>query len=323
MSSPEIHTTEGHIPKGAKAAFSALRQLTSERNIPLEDSAGRLSTTIWETRLTLDARGEDALISLAGQDQRLLQVLQDTVSTMQEELGLRVNWSNVAEGALAPGLSLMTVSSVIERSPGYLRVRVSHPEASRFNEGGLHFRLLIPPHDREPKWPTISASGRTLWPEGDDKIHKPVYTVIETGDGWLDFDVFNHEGSPTCDYFRGNPIGETVGIMGPGGGMCPEGSPLLLFGDETSWPAILRMLALAEGEVRAFVTVCAQDLGPYADDPRVNRVESLLDALSDCSLPEGGFVWVAGHKDTAQAARAQLLKQGLPKTAFVAAAYWT
>ena len=125
-----------------------------------------------------------------------------------------------------------------------------------------------------------AANGRTRWPEGADALHRPVYTVAAQQDDWLDFDIFRHDGSPTCDWAEAARPGDTVGVIGPGGGWCPEAPRLWLFGDETALPAIARMLDLARGEVRAHLRCAPEDPGPLADDPRVTACPDLLAQLA-------------------------------------------
>lgn len=317
------YRTTGRIAHDAEAALAAVRRRAEQWDIPLDEGPDGLSFRIWNSLARLKRRDADAAVELGAPEERLLRTLQGALAELLEEHGLTVEWEEVAAGALAPGLSLMTVASVTPLSPGFIRVRLAGPEAARFAAGGLHFRLLQPPHGRPPRWPRISASGRTVWPEGEDALHRPVYTTVAQADDWLDFDIFRHAGSPTCDWADRDPVGETVGVMGPGGGMCPEGSPLVLFGDQTALPAIRRMLALAAGEVTAFVQAAPADMDDLSGDRRVRPVEDLLAALEAAETPAGGHVWFAAHAEAARAARGRLIARGLSKRDFTAAAYWS
>nr|WP_246449369.1 siderophore-interacting protein [Paracoccus amoyensis] len=215
----------------------------------------------------------------------------------------------------------MRVVSVRQVTPGFTRVRLQGPEAARFGRDSLHFRLLLPQPGRRPVWPRIGETGRTIWPEGPDALHRPVYTVIAQQDDWLDFDIYQHKGSPTCDWALSAPEGQEVAIVGPGGGWCPEADRLVLFGDETALPAIARMLDLARGEVSAIIRADLHDLGALAADPRVRRADDLLAALADADIG-GAYVWFASHAEEARQARGHLLSRGLTKKEFMAAAYW-
>ena len=317
------HRSTGHISQRAGAAVVALKARAAAWDLPVAEDEQAIAVFPWGCELRLVADGDGLRVDLGAPDQRMLAVLRDSATELFDEAGLTVRWDHVDAGALAPGLSVMRVVSVTRRSDNFLRVRVSAPDAARFAIGSLHFRLLIAPEDREPVWPRIAPSGRTRWPEGPDALHRPVYTVAAQADDWLDFDVFVHPGSPTCDWALSGPEGSEVGIMGPGGGWCPDARRLHLFGDQTALPAIARMLDLARGDVRAVLRCAPEDLGPLAADDRVMIADDLLAALSELGpLDDDDHVWFAGPAGEARAARRMLQERGVPKTGFMAAAYW-
>ncbi|MBK4217473.1 siderophore-interacting protein [Paracoccus caeni] len=322
MSQLRTYRNLGVIPRASGAAVAALKARATAWDVPLVESPEALSLFVWGCELRLTPEDGSVRVDLAAPEARLMGNLQDSATELFAEAGLEILWERVDEGALAPGLSLMRVVSVSPRTPGYLRVRLQGPEAARFGQGSLHFRLLVPPAGRQAIWPRIGATGRTIWPEGPDALHRPVYTVIEQQDDWLDFDIFRHEGSPTCDWALSGPEGAEVAIIGPGGGWCPDAARLHLFGDETALPAIVRMLELATCEVEAFVSASYPDLGPLAADPRVKKVDDLLAALQDCGTGEGSFVWFAAEAGQARKARSHLQARGIDKRNFMAAAYW-
>lgn len=317
------HQTEGRIAENGAAALEALKERAKLWDIELEQDGSSLSLCVWNSKASFHPKGDAVTVKLTSPEERLLRTLQDSVTELLDGKNLSVAWDKVDEGALAPGLSLMTVASVSRRSPGYLRVRLKGDDAERFATGSLHFRILIGPRGRSPIWPRTAANGRTVWPEGENALHKPVYTTMATGDGWLEFDIFRHEGSPTSDWADSNPIGETVGLMGPGGGGCPASSELLLFGDETAMPAISRMLAAAPGKVKAYLQVSKENLCELAGDDRVVPVDNLVEALECCETPATCHVWFAGHCDAAKAARTCLLARGFGKRDFTAVSYWS
>ena len=318
------HQTTGRIECQGAAALAALRKRAAEWEVPLDEIPCGLCFRVWDSVARLEQRDGEVLIDLEAPEERLLQTLQSSLAELFGEHGLTAQWDNVREGALAPGLALMTVESVERLSPGFTRVTLRGPEAARFAQGGLHFRLLLPPKARPPVWPRICASGRTIWPDGDDALHRPVYTTVMQGGDWLAFDIFRHTGSPTTNWADRMPLGETVGILGPGGGMCPEGSPLVLLGDQTALPAIRRMLDLATGEVTARVFCAAEDMAELVNDTRVTRSNDLLADLETLTLPPAGaHIWFAGSAEAARQARRILSARGLGKRDFTAAAYWS
>lgn len=316
-------TTSGLLAQGAGAAVAILRTRAQEWDLPLHEEDGILSLQIWEGELRLIPAPPGARLTIRAPERRLVQVIRDAISEVLAAEGIAVAWERVETGALAPGLSLMRVVAVSNPVPGFLRLRVEGPEAARFATGGLHFRLLLPRPGQVAVWPRIAASGRTEWPEGEAALYRPVFTVAAQAEDWLEFDVFRHAGSPTCDWAESAPLGQEVGLMGPGGGWLPEAPHLRLFGDQTALPAMRRILALARGEIRAFLRADPADLAELSQDPRVEIVSDLLAALRACPLPEAGFVWFAGPEAEARQARADLTARGVSKRSFSAVAYWS
>lgn len=326
MSLMSSHRRIGTIPRASGAAAAALRARASAWDAPLTETSGVLSLFVWGCEVRLTAETDSARVELLAPELRLIGNLQDSASEIFAEAGLDVAWDHVDEGALAPGLSLMRVTDVWRPTSNFLRVRLTGLDAARFGQDSLHFRLLLPPAGRLPVWPRVGTTGRTIWPEGADALHRPVYTVAAQSNDWIDFDIFRHNGSPTCDWAETVSPDTEVAIIGPGGGWCPQTSSLTLFGDQTALPAIRRILDLAKvmvsGSVQAVVKASAADLGAMADDPRVTRSDDLVDALTKCDLPQDAYVWFAGYAPDARAARKHLLDRGIAKRNFMAAAYW-
>jgi len=318
------HRSTGTLNSASGVASALLRARAAEWEVDLIETPESLTMHVWGSELCLVPEEGLVRIELRAPEQRLIGVLQDSATELFESHGMAITWDSVDEGALAPGLALMQVVSVTQRTPGFIRVRVAGPEALRFGQGSMHFRLLIAPQGRAPVWPRIAPNGRTRWPEGADALHRPVYTVAEQGGDWIDFDIFAHVGSPTCDWAARTQPGEVVGLVGPGGGWCPEADELFLFGDETALPAITRMLDLARGRVTAFVSAREADLGKLAGDSRVVRSGDLLASLAAAELDaeKDLQIWFAAHANLARDARRQLLARGLSKRQFTAAAYW-
>ena len=319
---------EGRVSRLSAAIFDDLRRQIVDWELPMVEEPGRLRVELWGglvllTRDEPSTEAQTGVVELRAGEDSLLRSMQDAMAEMLISRGAEIAWAHVAEGARAPGLALMRVESLTARGAGYVRVRISGPEATRFAAGGLHFRLLLPPQGREPVWPSIGKTGRVEWPSGEDAIHRPVYTTVAQDADWLEFDVFRHANSPTCAWIDRAPLGEAVGIVGPGGGMRPDGDPLVVFADETAIPALSRFLTLPGGEVQAYVRADPRDLGDLADDPRVRRAPDLLEALAKASPPaESGRVWLAADAETARKARKLLTDKGLAKTQFSALAYW-
>lgn len=324
MSHLRQHHSGGTIALASGAAAAALRLRAAAWELPVIEAPGQLSLHVWGCELRLSEQGGGLKLDLSGPERRLVDTLRDSATEIMAEAGLTVAWDHVNVGALAPGLSLAQVASVTQRTRGFIRVRLTGPDLGRFARGSLHFRLLIAPEGRAPVWPRVAASGRAVWPDGPDALHRPVYTVAELGEGWVDFDIFRHAGSPTCDWADRVRPGEAVGIIGPGGGWCPEAADLHLYGDETALPAIARMLTLAKGAVTATLRCAPDDMGTLAGDLRVRRCDDLLDSLLTAppAAAEGRFLWFASRAEQARKARTHLQAQGWQKPAFTCAAYW-
>jgi NADPH-dependent ferric siderophore reductase len=314
--------SSGVIPMSSGAAIAAMKARAAAWDLSVIENEGELRVALWGCELRLIQDGASMRVDLSGPEARLIGNLRETTADVLAEVGLTVSWDQIDVGALAPGLSLMRVVSVSRRSPNFLRVRLQGDDSARFSQGSLHFRLLVPPVGRVPVWPRVAETGRTVWPDGPDALHRPVYTVAAQAGDWLDFDIFLHDGSPTCDWALTRAEGSEVAIIGPGGGWCPEADRLFLFGDETAVPAIARMLDLAQGEVRAVVRAKPEDLGPLAADPRLRFDDDLLGALAATQIGEGSHVWFAASADEARQARQDLLARKISKKDFMAAAYW-
>jgi NADPH-dependent ferric siderophore reductase len=317
---------------GFDVALAALPAWAGAYDCPCREVPGGLAVEIWGGEVRLVLAAEAPSLAVFAPDMRILFVLQDALGSVFEAAGCAPVWDRVDEGALAPGLALMRVVSVRQVSPGFRRVRLAGPEAARFAAQGLHFRLLLPPAGRVAEWPRIDARGRTRWPEGAAALHRPVYTVrdLDGAAGWLDFDIFVHEGGGASEWSGSVQPGAEVGVMGPGGGWVPEARHVTLIGDETALPAIARILSLlpAGGEGSAHVAVAAADLPdlPRPAGMALHRAEghaALLEAVAAAPLPERDrFVWFAAEKRLAEAARKALRARGLGKTEMMAAAYW-
>lgn len=322
MSRLSAHRLGGTLASASGAAAAVLKSCAAAQDAPIHETETGLSVILWGGQIRLERSGR---LDLHAPEARLIGVMQDLVTGIMADAGLVVAWERVDAGALAPGLAVMRVEDVAPVGASYLRVRLSGPDAGRFAQGGLHFRLLLPPPGRAAIWPRMGASGRTEWPEGADALHRPVYTVAGQGGDWLEFDIFRHAGSPTCDWAASGAVGQQVAIMGPGGGGCPLAPALLFFGDQTALPAIRRMLALAPvvapecRMVEAHVQADPADLG---GDTRLRSTDDLLGALQRATIPEGAHVWFAGRAGDARAARQHLTERGLSRRDFTAAAYW-
>ena len=228
------------------------------------------------------------------------------------------------------------VESLTRISPGFCRLRLHSPDLARFGPDALHFRLLLPPRGRAPVWPRTGDDGRILWPEGEDALHRPVYTfrALDIAAGRADVDIFLHEDGRVTGWTGVATTGETVGLMGPAGRALGEPDWIALFGDETALPAISRHLATLPRQTRGAAFILCDPADQQAlDHPPGLRLhwlnrragDTLCAALSDLHLPEcaNRLVWFAAEKTQADRARTLLHEvRGLSRNETHVTAYW-
>lgn len=313
---------EGSIDRASGAAAAALKARAAAWSLPVTEGPEGLAVTLWGAELRLIALDPGMRIEILAPEDRLVGIVREAATEIMAEVGLTVAWTALEVGALAPGLSLMQVARVWRSGANFTHLHLTGPDAARLGQGGLHVRLLLPRAGRQAVWPRVGPSGRTAWPEGADALHRPVYTVADQrGDG-IEIAIFRHADSPTCDWADRVAPGATVGVMGPGGGWCPEGR-LHLFGDQTALPAIARLMRLARGRATAVLRCDPADLGPLAEDPAVTVTEDLCAALRAWRPDAEGHVWFAAEAEEARTARRILADHGLARGQSTVAAYWT
>ncbi|RWM30885.1 siderophore-interacting protein [Mesorhizobium sp.] len=191
-----------------------------------------------------------ALIRVSAQDETCLSYMKMIVAGhIAGQLGTTggLRWQGDGSDAGTPVFFReITVKSSTRLSPHMRRVRFSGLDLGRFARGGLHVRLLLPPTERQPVWPSMGADGMIVWPSGEDALTVRVYTIraLNVTDGWLDIDFVLHPGTetPAAAFAQSARAGDVIGMIGPGGGGVPETKNLLLVGDDTALPAIGRIL---------------------------------------------------------------------------------
>ncbi|MBR9762783.1 MAG: siderophore-interacting protein [Rhodobacteraceae bacterium] len=330
------------------ATFAALRARSLEYGEVQEDRPGRFActTSVGLVDLRQDERG--LVLGVRARDAGTLQMMRDTVFYLTEELeGVSgVAWAGEEAGcatdtpALPANFRLVTVTGAWRTNRDFIRLRVSGETLAPFAETGMHFRLAIPAPGRTPVWPCVSPEGRTRWPEGEDKLHTPAYTIVAVSpeEGWIEFDVYTHGRGPTCAWAEGLLAGteprSLVGLSGPGGGWFPDTDDLLIGGDETALPAILRILTHHEGRARAVIELAdeaakeaiPEDIRPLVEvlcrDAGGSAADWLEARVDQHGTP--GFLWFAGETTAAQRLRARMREDWkLPRGAHYLSAYWT
>lgn len=248
-----------------------------------------------------------------------------------------IAWSGAnAPGEMPPNFKLAKVISCKRVGRSYLRMTVQGHDMARFGHTGLHFRVVRQENpDRPPVWPTINAKGIAQWPDGEDALRHKVYTTryFDAATGTLTFDIFNHDGGDTCEWASTAPVGQVVGLMGPGGGWFPDAQNLLLAGDETALPAIARILENLPRDARGVAILLVEDMddvqriyAPAGYDVRwLSRSagDDLVAATKAASAVPFEMRWFAAHQGEARAMRTFWRDdQKLDRGAFTSVAYW-
>lgn len=248
-----------------------------------------------------------------------------------------VAWSGVTNaGSFPHNFRAAKVIACENLSPSYIRMTLQGDDIGRFFEEHMHFRLLRQQNpERPPVWPVMSARGVADWPEGEDELAAKVYTTrfFDAEKGTLTFDIFRHEGGFTSEWAETAPLGQIVGLLGPGGGGVPEADWLLLSGDETAVPAILRILEELPRNAKGHALMLVgdeADIQPVAA-PEGIEIRWLLRApnvdlvaeTTAISRPDGGMVWFAAENSEARAVRQHFVTEtGAPKASVMSIAYW-
>ena len=316
-----------------------------------EPEHGTLVADMGFAQVTIEAAHEACRIRIACDDAALLPEFRTGIASLLASFDPALpplGWSGAAAtGALPPTFAAGRVVDCrpLGRSWWRMSVGLAPDGFARFSsETHWHVRLLRPARpDRRPVWPWLTERGTIAWPEGRDRLIDRVFTLraCDAATGTVVFDIFRHPGAPTSDWAATNPVGRTVGLMGPGAKAGPyiDGRERLLAGgDETAVPAILRGLeglpVGTGGDVVLLVGDAADRQAVPANGPAIIWLlrsegatdETLMDALRHRYVP--GSVdtrfWFAGTKSSAREIRAHFLKAAaFPKDRVHAVGYWS
>lgn len=245
------YQTEASLPDLPFAVLDAvIRAEAAEHGLDLHDGHGR---STWcklpdgdEFGARMGPSGSILYIRAHARD-RMHSLLEAVGHHLAEHLpGRRIVWSSLDRpGAFPPHFSLARVAGVTPVGRDFLRLRLEGGDLARFARDLIHFRLVLQPAGvAAPAWPVIGDDGQTLWPRGAAALHRPAYTVrhIDAAAGWLETDIFVHDGGRACGFAADAAPGALVGLTGPGGGGIALGARLLIGGDETAYPALARTL---------------------------------------------------------------------------------
>lgn len=315
---------------------------TSDSSLRLKQPVlGQIALDVTQTglRLELSAALPERIEALKTIVSKILSQHATDVTGEADNTVQALRWSDGAvQISRPPNLHFTTVQSITPVGSSFLRVRIKADDLSSFQDDSIHFRLLLPPADcHDPEWPMLTEAGATLWPKGDKALHRPAYTTrwIDQQRGEMDFDVFLHEGGRVTNWVLGAKVGDMLTIAGPGGGGIPQNSKVLIFADETAFPAVARILETLPEQAEGQATLVAAegaDCGYPISAPAGVTLTWLTRAeagdLAERALtarqnnPEH-FFWLASEKsDVTPVREAVKAEKPSPGTSYIAA-YWS
>lgn len=239
-------------------------------------------------------------------------------------------------------VDVLTVTAVADVTPSVRRV-VLAGTADAVAAGGPTVNLLVPRvGDAAPRWPSVARDGRIVWPLGAHGVSLRSYTARrqDPAAGELEIDFVLHGDGPAAAWATAAGPGDLLGVAGAGDlGDRPAGW-LLLAGDETSLPAISRILAAAPDTTSGVALL--EVAGPQEEQPlpapagvevrwlhrgSIPPGESTLlaDAVAALDRPAGDdvFAWVAAESGAVRTIRADLRgRWGLGRAQHHAIGYW-
>lgn len=280
---------------------------------------------------------EGSVLYVRAHDRDWLFTLQEAMTChligIDPDLAPLLRWSGLPRmGELPPNFSFARVESLSPAGRYFLRLRLRGDNLDRLARDMIHFRLILPPPgDPQPEWPMTGANGQTVWPRGDKALHRPAYTVraIDAAAGWLETDIFIHDGGRVCDWARNAAPGIRVGLTGPGGGGVPLAPRLLIGGGETAYPALARIIEAQPPETcgDCWLFGDAEDYPlPRHDGIRMIRAprgEAELAAQLTRQGTTAARIWLATEKSRIAPLRKAIFEHlAIPKQRAHLAAYW-
>lgn len=327
--------------------FPTMRQLilheARSHDLPvLEDSGACLSLDATYGVLTFRALDTGVSITVSANQPDWLYMLKDGflehLSHSAPDTVANLRWDDAQKvGGLPVNFQFAKVISVRPVGTAFLRVLVRSRDLHSFDDTAIHFRLVLPqPGQDRIEWPHVGENGATVWPTGDNALHRPVYTSrwVDHAAGEMAIDIFEHDGGRATEWARTAQPGDQVALVGPGGGGVPDTDRILMFADETAFPAVARITESLPEHTRGHVALIAQD-GAQCAYPITTPVgvsvswhaASDMDAFADLALSMHAkdpdhFLWFAAEKAPVQKVRAAYKAQGGDPTKSYIAGYW-
>ncbi len=249
-----------------------------------------------------------------------------------------LTWSGeIAVNAFPPNFRLVQVKKVELLTPHFYRMTVQGEDLERFTQA-LHFKLIrsCQPSERTI-WPLINEKGNTIWPQGEHALIRKTYTTrfLDLAQKELIFDIFIHEGGPTSEWAASLPIGETVGISGPGGTPPPSHQEwILMAADETALPTVMRVLESAPEGMKGHAVMLVptpesmQEVNTKSDIQVEwifrNKQANLAEAVKAIEIPKSTetYCWFVSYQQEAALMKQYFSDIGLKKSQVCAVGFW-
>ena len=308
-----------------------LRDQAEQHGLALHSGHGRATwVTLGQGEYGARRQGDGAVVFARADSPDWLFTLKEAATFHVVGLGCvtaqALSWTGPDQaGAYPPNFSLGRVAWVRPLGADFLRMRIAARDITRLGRDMIHFRIVMPQANGVTEWPRLSSAGQAVWPQD---LHRPAYTIsaIDVDAGWLETDIFVHDGGRICDFANQTLAGTELGVMGPGGGGVPQAASLLIGGDETAYPALARIIAAQapDAKIDCHLFGARADY-PFPAHPGLRLTHAPMGEADLAATLSGGVeaekVWIATEK-----ARLQPLKQAVlrhvPKDRAHLAAYW-
>ena len=287
----------------------------------------------------------DVAVMVGARDDRALFALKGAVvaqiSQVMPDIANTLRWSDdPAQRTLPPNFQFMRATRVEAVGSVFLRVTLAGDDVSAHQDRSIHFRLVLPPKGQEPTWPSVAPNGSIAWPDGEQALHRPVYTAraVDHDNHTIEVDIFVHEGGRVTEWARELEVGDlersVIGVVGPSGGGLLDADHVLMASDETGFPAVARLLEglpasatgtlLLEAEhgaachypLPAHQGLSVQWLSRARGEHLGEATLSALDAQADAS------VWFAGERSDAKRVRDRAKELGVPQDRLRVSGFW-
>jgi NADPH-dependent ferric siderophore reductase len=238
-------------------------------------------------------------------------------------------------------VDVLTVVAVAAVTPTVRRVTLTGT-AEAVAAAGPTVNLLVPQvGDPAPRWPQVARDGRVVWPIGAHGVALRSYTARrqDPDSGEVEIDFVLHGDGPAAAWAAAAAPGAVLGIAGSGDLALRPAPWLLLVGDETSLPAISRILAEAQPATTGLAVI--EVAGPEEEQPLPapagvtvrwlhrdgappGETTLLVDAVAALDPPGGDvFAWVGAESAAVRAIRSDLrARWGLGRADHHAIGYW-